>query len=186
MIQLLNLKLGSGAIVLPNDIRELHLQFAPKINNGHAGARKFWRIALPRIKYHNPSIPMIVTRTKDQTSAATLTLTFGRTAPSSPVRDRVLRDAMNSAALVQNQFGTDHKEVIDVTNLYDTEILARLTKITNATVVLPTAEEEEQLQILEVEKAKSRQDALVNTEYLERRRREKAFLDQVKGGVLVP
>lgn len=184
MIQLLNLKLGSGAIVLPNDVREVHLQFAPKINNGHGGARKFWRNALPRIKYHNPSIPMTVTRIKDQETPATLTLSFGRTTTSSMARDRtLLLTTTTQAASVEGQPGIDRKEVIDLTNLHDSEILARLTKLTNAIIVLPTAEEEEQLQKLEVEKAKSRQDALVNTEYLEQKRRANVFLDQVKGEV---
>ena len=172
--------------MLPNDVKEVHLHFAPKINNGHAGARKFWTNDLPRIKYHNPSIPMTVTRTTDQTTPATLTLSFGRTTASSIVRDRNISFAMTPSAPIQGQVGIGRKEVIDVTNLHDTEILARLTRLTNATVVLPTSEEEEQLQRLEVEKTKSRQDALVNTEYLERKRREKTFLDQVKGEVSVP
>lgn len=158
--------------MLPNDVRQVHLQFAPKINNGHAGARKFWRNALPRIKYHNPAIPITVTRLKDQKSHATLTLSFGGFTASSLTRD-------------QNQPGIDRKEVIDVTNLHDSEILARLTKLTNATLVVPTVEEEEQLQKLEVENSKRMQDALVNTEYLERKRREKVFLNQIKGDALV-
>lgn len=169
--------------MLPDDVKEVHLHFAPKINNGHAGARKFWRNALPRIKYHNPAIPMTVTRTKDQTMPATLVLSFGRTTASSIVRDRSSLPAMTPSAPIQDQVRIDRKEVIDVTNLHDTEILARLTKSTNATVVLPTAEEVEQLQRLEVEKAKCRQDALVNTEYLGTQKGERAILDQVKGDV---
>ena len=186
MIQLLNLRLGSGAIVLPNDVRQVHLQFAPKINNGHAGARKFWRNALPRLKYHNPAIPMTVTRLKDQRSPATLTLSFGKpTALSVLARNLNSLLSISPASTVQDQPDIDRKEIIDVTNLHDSEILIRLTKLTNATLVLPTIEEEEQLQKLEEEKAKHRQDSLVNTEYLERQRREKAFLNQVKGEVLV-
>ena len=100
-------------------------------------------------------------------------------------RDRSSLLSMTPAAPVQDQSGTDRKEVIDVTNLNDSEILARLTKLTNPTFVLPTVEEEEQLQKLEGDKAKSRQDRLVNTEYLERKRRERAFLDRVKGEVLI-
>lgn len=172
--------------MLHNDVRQVHLQLAPKINNGHAGARKFWRNALPRIKYHNPAIPMLVTRLKNQESPATLTLSFGgSSALSFLARNRNSTLSTTPASSVQDQPEIDHKEIMDVTNLHDSEILVRLTKLTNATLVLPTLEEEEQLQKLEVEKAKSRQDALVNAEYLGRKRRDKAFLDQVKGKVLV-
>lgn len=183
MIQLLNLKLGSGAIVLPNDVKQLHLQFAPKINNGHAGARKFWRNALPRLKYHNPSIPVTVTRIKDQESPAVLTLAFGEPV-SSLARDRNSLFPMTPASSVLDQPGIDRKEVIDVTDLHDSEILVRLKNLTKAVSVIPTMEEEEQLQKLELDQEKSRHDAQVNTEYLKRKRREKAFLDHVKGKVL--
>ena len=128
---------------------------------------------------------MTVTRLKDQKSPATLSLFFGRSPALATARDRSSLLSMTPAATVQDQAGTDREEVIDVTNLRDSEILARLTKLTNATFVLPTVEEEEQIQKLEGDKAKSRQDALVNTQYLERKRREKAFLDRVKGEVLI-
>lgn len=129
---------------------------------------------------------MIITRSNDQESPATLTLSFGEpTASSSLARNRNLSLPMTTASSVLDQPGIDREEVIDMTNLHDSEILVRLTKLTNATQVLPSIEEEEQLQKLEEEKAKSRQDALVNMEYSERKRREKAFLDQVKGEVLV-
>lgn len=36
------------------------------------GPRKFWRENLPRLKYHNPAVPMVVNRTFDQEGPATL------------------------------------------------------------------------------------------------------------------
>ena len=37
--KLLSIRLGSGAFVLPKDIKRIHLRFAPKINGGHMGPR---------------------------------------------------------------------------------------------------------------------------------------------------
>ena len=37
--KLLSIRLGSGAFVLPKDIKKIHLRFAPKINGGHMGPR---------------------------------------------------------------------------------------------------------------------------------------------------
>jgi hypothetical protein len=37
--KLLSIRLGSGAYVLPKDIKRIHLRFAPKINGGHMGPR---------------------------------------------------------------------------------------------------------------------------------------------------
>ena len=69
-------------------------------------------------------------------------------------------------------------------HIHDSEILDRLKRVTNATEVLPTPEEQEQMQKLQEELDKSKQDALISAEYLERKRQENAFLDQVKGGAL--
>lgn len=127
---------------------------------------------------------MTVTKSNDQQIPATLTLSFGEPIPSTIGRNRNPSASIATASFVQDQPGTDRKEVIDVTNLRDSEIVARLTKLTNATLVHPTLEEQEQLQKLQEEKARSRQDALVNGEFLERKRQEKAVLDQIKGEVL--
>jgi len=39
---------------------------------------------LPRLKYHNPGIPMTVSRMKDQTGPATLSIFFGKELPKQP------------------------------------------------------------------------------------------------------
>ncbi|KAF2858328.1 hypothetical protein K470DRAFT_259919 [Piedraia hortae CBS 480.64] len=61
--RLLDLRLGSGAVVLPKDVQRIHLRFAPRIEGGHMGPRKFWRQELRRLKYHNPGVAMTVDRT---------------------------------------------------------------------------------------------------------------------------
>lgn len=127
---------------------------------------------------------MTVTRSDDQQSLATLTLSFGEPTTSTIGRNRNPLASIATASFVQDRAGTDRQEVIDMTNLRDSEIVARLTKLTNATLIRPTLEEQEQLQKLQEEKAISRQDALVNAEFVERKRQERAVLDQIKGEVL--
>lgn len=37
--KLLSIRLGSGAFILPKDIKKIHLRFAPNMNGGHMGPR---------------------------------------------------------------------------------------------------------------------------------------------------
>lgn len=37
--KLLAIRLGSGALVLPKEVKRLHMRFAPHINGGHMGPR---------------------------------------------------------------------------------------------------------------------------------------------------
>lgn len=37
--KLLSIRLGSGAFVLPKDIKKIHLRFAPRMEGGHMGSR---------------------------------------------------------------------------------------------------------------------------------------------------
>lgn len=72
--QLSAIRNGPGAALLPATVTRLHLQFAHKGNNGHVGGRKFWQTYLPSLKFHNPAVPMIVNRVRDQDAAPTLTI----------------------------------------------------------------------------------------------------------------
>ncbi|PUU83019.1 hypothetical protein B9Z19DRAFT_232910 [Tuber borchii] len=68
---------GTGAAILPPDVRKLGLTFAMKNADGHMGPRKFWRHYLPRLKYHNPDVDMQVTRERVSAGDATLVIEFG-------------------------------------------------------------------------------------------------------------
>jgi large subunit ribosomal protein MRP49 len=52
------------------------MDFAHKLNGGHFGPRRVWRDNLPRLKYWNPTIPMVVNRSNDQDGPATLSIYF--------------------------------------------------------------------------------------------------------------
>ncbi len=60
-LQLLHIRLGSGAVVLPPEVKKLQLDFAFKINNGHRGARyvslsgEFFCLALSLLTFLSPT-----------------------------------------------------------------------------------------------------------------------------------
>lgn len=68
---------GFGAAVLPANVRALRLKLAHRIDDGHMGARKFWREHLPRLQYHNPGLQVQVVREQIKGGPATLTVEFG-------------------------------------------------------------------------------------------------------------
>ncbi|KAI5287278.1 hypothetical protein KEM54_006110 [Ascosphaera aggregata] len=70
---------GIGAALLseesaPSPVTRIHLTYAKKMYQGHAGARRFWRECLPRLKFYNPSIPITVEKMDKQELPAWLTI----------------------------------------------------------------------------------------------------------------
>ncbi|QDS73557.1 hypothetical protein FKW77_001006 [Venturia effusa] len=65
---------GPGAGKLPPTVQKIHLELAEDIQPQQYGPKQFWRHILPRLKYHNPSIPMSVSRFQDRTQPARLFL----------------------------------------------------------------------------------------------------------------
>lgn len=65
---------GPGAAILPPNVVRLHLEFAHRMGDGHMGPRKFWQENLPRLKYYNPAVPMIVNRHLVQDGPAVLSI----------------------------------------------------------------------------------------------------------------
>ncbi|EEH33965.2 50S ribosomal protein Mrp49 [Paracoccidioides lutzii Pb01] len=95
------MRVGLGAAILPKPssnprflpLTRIHITYARKVYEGHGGARKFWRICLPRLKYHNPALFITVKQTKSQEGPAILSLYFnnkavaeasGQTTPTPP------------------------------------------------------------------------------------------------------
>ncbi|KAF3911559.1 hypothetical protein ABW20_dc0110286 [Dactylellina cionopaga] len=67
---------GTGAAIFPPNVSKLVLSFNYKASNGHMSAKKFYRECLPRLKYHNPTVEMPVTRLQATEGPATLTIHF--------------------------------------------------------------------------------------------------------------
>lgn len=170
--------------MLPHDVKRIHLDFAIKFNNGHFGARKFWRNCLPRLKYHNPAISMTVNRTKDQDGPAILTVFF---APPPRHASTILSPAPSSST-TSNTAPSEHEpfdrmETIDMKHVRDSEIMSLLMTLTKATPVIATPEERSELEAMREDDAIRRQDALIGAEHRSKIREEKALLDQARGTV---
>ncbi|KAI9697228.1 MAG: hypothetical protein M1836_004792 [Candelina mexicana] len=191
---LLAIRLGPGAAHLPPDVKRIHMDFAYKINDGHFGPRKFWRLYLPSLKYHNPAISMTVNRTTDQEGPATMTIYFAppptsstttspssSTQPSKPTSAPTTSTTSTTAPSDHTPFTRTH--TINMKHRHESEILSQLLEVTKAVKIKATREEEEEIREMEEERkrreADARRSAVVNAE----RKREEEMLRQARGQV---
>ncbi|KAK9496157.1 hypothetical protein V1508DRAFT_407828 [Lipomyces doorenjongii] len=104
---LASLSIGKGALRLPNNVEKMTLTFKKLNSYGHMGARKFWRLYLPKIQFHNPNLPISVIRTEASTEAehkaapSTLTISFKDRTPvvlnfKNKHSDSILRDVVSA------------------------------------------------------------------------------------------
>ncbi|KAK5661490.1 hypothetical protein OQA88_11394 [Cercophora sp. LCS_1] len=138
--------------------------------------RKFWQENLPRLKFWNPKVPMIVNRRPEPQGPATLTL--------------YLRDGKATGELSQPSSSTEGLSkapqpvegekavVVDVKGLHSTEILEALMAKTSAVPVQPTPEEEAEMKDIEELRRRGEIDRQENRKKLEELRKEKARLAQ--------
>lgn len=160
------------------------MDFALKSNNGHFGARKFWRNCLPRLKYHNPAISMTVNRTKDQDGPATLTIFFAPPHRSTSTTSSPAPSSSPSSNTTPSEHAHfDRVETIDMKNIRDSDIMSSLMTLTKATPVIATPEEKTELEEMREDTEIRKQDALIGARYREKVREEKALLDQARGAV---
>lgn len=125
----------------------LHLTYARKIYNGHQGARHFWRNCLPRLKYHNPGIPMTVQQTTDQDGPAALTIYFAERVGSTATAIAGKTQVTDKHAPVP---GSNEKTaVMDVKGLNWEEIWTRVQASTGAREVPASTEDEAELKRLQ-------------------------------------
>ncbi|KAF2730510.1 50S ribosomal protein Mrp49 [Polyplosphaeria fusca] len=164
--KLLWIRVGPGALVFPSEVSKISLQFAKRLQGGHGGARKFWREMLPRIKFRNPSIPIEVLRHTDADGPAKLDIyttktTSDSTAPSS----------------------SEPTHSIDVKMVNESAILQELIAKTGATVLKPTAEEEEELRDMAEFQGRSEKDRVEVRDKLMAQRREEELLRLARGEI---
>ncbi|KAL8710330.1 MAG: hypothetical protein Q9220_005100 [cf. Caloplaca sp. 1 TL-2023] len=174
-----------GAAVLPRDIKRIHLEFAFRINDGHFGARKVWRDYLPRLKYHNPAVSMTVNRSEDQKGPAALTVYYNNSSreSSSTATTTSLPSSSGSSSESTTQDPFERMEIIDMKHRHESEILRELLDLTKATPVVATAEEEAELEMIAEEEKRGEMDRARNAAYTQKKRQEKALLDQARGAV---
>ncbi|KAI9775809.1 MAG: hypothetical protein M1839_000860 [Geoglossum umbratile] len=175
---LLAIRIGPGAAILPKDVKRIHMEFAVKQNDGHLGPRKFWREYLPRLKYHNPAVAMTVSRTRDQSGPATVTVFT--TSPSTSVTTPLATAGSTTPAL-DSRTTQERAVSIDVKRLTESQIFSQLSKLTGLEAVEATPEEEALLRNMEEEKAIRRADAERSVKQQDRRKREAEMLRQARG-----
>ncbi|KAL1881101.1 hypothetical protein VTK73DRAFT_4778 [Phialemonium thermophilum] len=159
------------------------MEFAQKSEGGHMGPRKFWRENLPRLKFWNPAIPMIVNRTKEQQGAATMTLYFrtddrASTAPDTPIPQ--LNSATDGSSPAPEPQPGEQTIVIDMKERHSSSILDEFLEKTGAVPVMPTPQENADLQAIEEMKKRSEIDREKKRVLREAQKREKAFLAEAR------
>ncbi|KAI0884732.1 CI-B8 domain-containing protein [Annulohypoxylon maeteangense] len=186
--QLLSLRQGPGAAILPPEITRIHLHFAKRWNNGHMGPRRFWRECLPRLKFWNPAVPMLVNRTDDNSSPAKMSIYFRQEALDSN-KPSTLISKFNSLPLAQqahssikNEYPAPEPEegervvTIDMRQVHSETILKEFMAKTGATIVEPTFDELAEMTNIKQREQKAALDRAVMRKYIDDRKREERML----------
>ncbi|KKF97261.1 hypothetical protein CFIMG_002818RA [Ceratocystis fimbriata CBS 114723] len=191
---LLKIRFGPGAAVLPPNVTRIHMDFARNIRGGHMGPRKFWQEILPRLKYHNPLVPMIVCRRLANEGPATMTIylrkSTSETAPESDGSD-LAKDSAPSAALVSSGVTPngvpapapqpDETTItIDMKNLHTETILTKFLDATKAIAVEPTPEESKEIAEDRLMSGKAEIDRVRVKTLVDEQRRERDMLERAR------
>lgn len=198
----MDIRNGPGAALLPPTVKKLHLEFAHKFENGHAGSRKFWQTHLPSLKYHNPAIPMIVNRSRDQNITPTLTIYIAGdpAADQTPLLevpsggDGAIQAPDNAVAVVTDPWQhigsssdgstpapepkAGEKAIkMNLRSVLADDIWKQFVKKTGATAVEPNAADVDEMERLAVLKAQAEVDRLVQLAYRDKLKQEKQRLE---------
>ncbi|KAI1826898.1 mitochondrial ribosomal protein L51 [Xylaria intraflava] len=189
---LLALRHGPGAAILPPEITRIHMDFAIKWNQGHLGPRKFWKECLPRLKYWNPAIPMLVNRSTSQDGPATMSIYFRQENSSSDpasVAETVrtmLPLAQQPHSSVKNEHPAPPPEegetvvTIDMKNINSNSILTEFISKTGATIIRPTPTEEAEMRQIEERAERGAIDRAIVKKFVDDKRREEQMLALAK------
>ncbi|OJJ82821.1 mitochondrial 54S ribosomal protein mL61 [Aspergillus glaucus CBS 516.65] len=186
---ILDVTVGTGAAILPAPqtatkefpaITRLHLTYAQKIYNGHQGARHFWRQCLPRLKYHNPSIPITVKQTEEQDGPAALTIYFAENASNAAT--------LNAAKDINDKYApaageSEKTAVVDLRDLDWKRIWDKVRVMTGAKEVQASAKEEEEVKKLEQMAVQSVKDQERNAKIRQTKRDQERMLQEARGEV---
>ena len=179
------------------------MEFAEKWNEGHYGpryadgflldrrpselldidsvCRKFWRLCLPRLKYWNPAIPMIVNRTKDQAGPATMSIYFRQgSVDATKSSKHQLPSSAEGLSKAPSPEEDEKVVTIDMKSQHSDQILKEFLEKTGAVPVVPTPQEEIEMQEVQERKERGDIDREVMLKYLTQQRREAALMAQAR------
>ncbi|KAK4186595.1 CI-B8 domain-containing protein [Podospora australis] len=177
---ILGVRHGPGAAVLPQDVSRIHMEFAHLFNDGHMGPRKFWRTSLPRLKYWNPAIPMIVNRVANQEGPATLSIYFRE--PGVTPKGDVQQQSSSSEGFSKAPAPAEGERVvqIDMKGRHSDQILSEFMAKSGAVPVTPTAQEEMEIREAEELEMKAKIDKERVRKMVEESKREKRLIQQAQ------
>ncbi|KAF5696517.1 ribosomal MRP49 [Fusarium mundagurra] len=184
---IISLRCGPGAAILPPEVTRIHMDFATSFKNGHMGAKKFWRENLPRLKYHNPSVPMIVNRHSRNNKKPTISIYLRKPDASTPApatrsQPSSSRNNMSKATPPD----VDEKIItVDMTEKHSSHILEYVLAETRAVPIKPTKEEIRELQELDAMARQAELDRARMRSLREEKKREEDMLKRARaaGGV---
>lgn len=141
------------------------------------GPRKFFRECLPRLKYHNPDVDMIVTRKEALEGPATLTIHFSDVPVD--IKSQLNKKKQTTPVVRETTSTID----IDMLNRYPDDIMEELVQKTSATLYSEpprSPELEEEAEYLAVK----RENELKEKYKLQRADRRKGKDDALKDSIL--
>ncbi|EMR66447.1 putative 50s ribosomal protein mrp49 protein [Eutypa lata UCREL1] len=177
------------------------MDFALKWNDGHFGPRKFWKTCLPRLKFWNPAIPMLVNRSENQAGPATMSIYFRQSAAVAAAAGaaattqggKTTTAAMMATPLAQQPHSSTTGEcpapapgegervvTIDMKNRHSDAILEEFMEKTGATVMAPTPDEEVEMRQVEELTERAVFDRAIMKKYIDDKRREERMLAQAR------
>lgn len=133
---------------------------------------------LPRLAYHNPSVPMTVHRTEDKESPCVLSVHLN--SPASSPSDAEPAPASGAETTPQ----TPNVLTIDMKMKQESEILQQLMEVTGAKQVEPTAEEVELMRDLEEQGIRSDRDSSRSKAFRAQWKKEQNMLKAAREGAL--
>lgn len=142
------------------------------------GARQFWRRCLPRLKYHNPAIPVTVKQTEEQEGPAALTIFFSGAPQSTQHHDSSTNDKYAPAPT-----GNEKTIVIDTKGKDYQQIWQKVQEATGAQEITPAAEDIQQLAEFKQMAIKSEKDRARVAGMIQAKKDQERMLQEARGEV---
>ncbi|CVK86792.1 related to ribosomal protein MRP49 [Fusarium mangiferae] len=185
--KIISLRCGPGAAILPPEVTRIHMDFATSFKNGHMGAKKFWRENLPRLKYHNPSVPMIVNRHSRNNKKPTISIYLRKpdTSTPAPATRSQPSSSRNNMSKATPPDADEKIITVDMTEKHSSHILEYVLAETRAVPIKPTKEEIRELQELDAMARQAEVDRARMRSLREEKKREEDMLKRARaaGGV---
>ncbi|KAF2263183.1 hypothetical protein CC78DRAFT_497197 [Lojkania enalia] len=183
--ELLWIRVGPGALLLPKEVSKITLEFNKHINGGHRGARKFWREMLPRIKYRNPSVPISVMRHSNDSGPAKLCIYTKSASAPNPSQSSISTppSATPNPRNTATPDTTAPAFTIDMKMIPESQILEELIEKTGATIIEPSEQELQEMKDIADFKVRSEGDRVQVREHLMKQRREEELLRLARGEI---